>query len=76
MGIRFVRATWTVFCTQILTNGSFVPGDQAALIQIYGGPEEFVRRLDFLHDQNITYIGNEVSRMSLNPMLKEVLTAS
>ncbi|KAF2202244.1 hypothetical protein GQ43DRAFT_318100 [Delitschia confertaspora ATCC 74209] len=39
--------------------GFFVPGDQAALISLYGGPEAFVRRLDYLHDQNITYIGNE-----------------
>ena len=76
MGIRFVRATFIAFCSQSLTDHSFVPGDQAALIQIYGGPEEFVRRLDFLHDQNITYIGNEVSRMNLKPILQEVLTAS
>jgi putative alpha-1,2-mannosidase len=40
---------------------SYVPGDQAALIQLYGGPDGFVKRLDYLHDQNITYIGNEVS---------------
>lgn len=26
---------------------------------LYGGPDGFVRRLDYLHDQNITYIGNE-----------------
>jgi putative alpha-1,2-mannosidase len=26
---------------------------------LYGGPSEFVRRLDYLHDHNITYIGNE-----------------
>lgn len=38
---------------------SFVPHDQATLITLYGGPEGFVRRLDYLHDQNITYIGNE-----------------
>lgn len=25
----------------------------------YGGPDSFVRRLDYLHDQGITYIGNE-----------------
>ncbi|KAI3395878.1 hypothetical protein diail_815 [Diaporthe ilicicola] len=39
--------------------GFFVPHDQATLITLYGGPESFVRRLDYLHDQNITYIGNE-----------------
>lgn len=26
---------------------------------LYGGPSAFVRRLDYLHDHNITYIGNE-----------------
>ncbi|EFQ36308.1 glycosyl hydrolase family 92 [Colletotrichum graminicola] len=39
--------------------GFFVPHDQGTLIDTYGGPDAFVRRLDFLHDQNITYIGNE-----------------
>jgi putative alpha-1,2-mannosidase len=47
-----------------LINCSYVPGDQAALIQLYGGPDGFVKRLDYLHDQNITYIGNEVSTTS------------
>ncbi|KAK5117370.1 hypothetical protein LTR62_005988 [Meristemomyces frigidus] len=37
----------------------FVPHDQARLITTFGGPREFVRRLDYLHDQQITYIGNE-----------------
>ena len=37
----------------------FVPHDQASLINTFGGPEAFVRRLDYLHDRNITYIGNE-----------------
>ncbi|KAF1964323.1 alpha-1,2-mannosidase family protein [Bimuria novae-zelandiae CBS 107.79] len=45
--------------------GFFVPGDQAALIQTYGGPEAFVKRLDFLHDQSITYIGNEPSFLTV-----------
>lgn len=31
----------------------------AALIPMLGGPASFVKRLDYLHDQNITYIGNE-----------------
>ncbi|TEA13851.1 putative secreted glycosidase [Colletotrichum sidae] len=39
--------------------GFFVPHDQGTLISTYGGPDQFVRRLNFLHDQNITYIGNE-----------------
>jgi putative alpha-1,2-mannosidase len=33
---------------------SFVPHDQADLMSLYGGPAEFVRRLNYLHDQNIT----------------------
>ncbi|KAK2027505.1 family 92 glycosyl hydrolase [Colletotrichum zoysiae] len=39
--------------------GFFVPHDQGTLIDTYGGPDAFVRRLNFLHEQNITYIGNE-----------------
>jgi putative alpha-1,2-mannosidase len=38
---------------------SFVPHDQAKLITIFGGPDAFCRRLDYLHDKDITYIGNE-----------------
>ncbi|TVY59115.1 putative secreted glycosidase [Lachnellula cervina] len=37
----------------------FVPHDQATLITTFGGPAAFVERLDYLHNQNITYIGNE-----------------
>ncbi|PVH89054.1 glycoside hydrolase family 92 protein [Cadophora sp. DSE1049] len=37
----------------------FVPHDQATLITTFGGPESFVKRLDYLHDKGITYIGNE-----------------
>ncbi|RLL93194.1 hypothetical protein CFD26_101992 [Aspergillus turcosus] len=37
----------------------FVPHDMAAVVALLGGPAEFVRRLDYLHDQGITYIGNE-----------------
>ena len=43
----------------ILTSYSFVPHDQATLITTLGGPSAFVKRLDYLHDTNITYIGNE-----------------
>ena len=39
--------------------GFFVPHAQADLISTYGGPDAFVKRLDYLHDQEITYIGNE-----------------
>lgn len=31
----------------------------ASLIPLLGGPNNFIKRLDYLHDQNITYIGNE-----------------
>lgn len=31
----------------------------AALITLLGGPNNFVKRLDYLHDKKITYIGNE-----------------
>ena len=37
----------------------FVPHDMASLVTYFGGPDAFVRRLDYLHDNNITYIGNE-----------------
>lgn len=37
----------------------FAPGDMAALIATLGGPEAFVRRLDFLHDSGLLYIGDE-----------------
>lgn len=43
----------------------FVPHDQAALIKKFGGPEEFVRRLDYLHDQRITLISNEPSFLTV-----------
>ena len=39
--------------------GFFVPHDQAALVGLYGGDDAFVRRLDYLHDSGIIYIGNE-----------------
>lgn len=38
---------------------SFVPHDMKTLIKMLGGENNFVRRLDYLHDRNITYIGNE-----------------
>ena len=39
----------------------FVPHDQAGLIERMGGREEFVRRLDALHDARVTYIGESLS---------------
>ncbi|KAK4188768.1 glycoside hydrolase [Podospora australis] len=47
------------FESSIWEYGFFVPHDQATLITLYGGPSAFVKRLDYLHDQQITYIGNE-----------------
>ncbi|CAG8984009.1 hypothetical protein HYALB_00009018 [Hymenoscyphus albidus] len=43
----------------------FVPHDQASLIIVFGGPNEFVKRLDFMHDKQITYIGNEPSFLTV-----------
>lgn len=37
----------------------------AKLIAALGGPETFVKRLDYLHDKNITYIGNEPSFLTV-----------
>jgi len=44
---------------------SFVPHNQAELITLFGGPDAFVRRLDYLHDTEITYIGNEPSFLTV-----------
>jgi putative alpha-1,2-mannosidase len=43
----------------------YVPHDMARLITTLGGPAAFVRRLDYLHDTNITYIGNEPSFLTV-----------
>ncbi|KAF2672136.1 alpha-1,2-mannosidase, putative subfamily [Microthyrium microscopicum] len=37
----------------------YVPGDMAELIKRLGGPDTFVRRLDFYHETQIQYIGDE-----------------
>ncbi|KAK9418286.1 putative Glycoside hydrolase family 92 protein [Seiridium unicorne] len=37
----------------------FVPQDMAALIELLGGPEAFVERLDYFHSSGIIDIGNE-----------------
>ncbi|KAF2429521.1 alpha-1,2-mannosidase, putative subfamily [Tothia fuscella] len=37
----------------------YVPGDMATLIQTLGGPDTFVKRLDFFHTSKIAYIGDE-----------------
>lgn len=53
------------FESSIWEYGFYVPHDQATLISLYGGPDRFVDRLDYLHDQNITYIGNEPSFLTV-----------
>ncbi|KAL7797368.1 glycoside hydrolase family 92 protein [Trichoderma ceciliae] len=45
--------------------GFFVPHDQASLLTLYGGPDAFVDRLSYMHDQDITYIGNEPSFLTV-----------
>lgn len=47
------------FESSVWEYGFFVPHDQARLVALYGGPESFVKRLNYLHDQKITDIGNE-----------------
>lgn len=42
-----------------------MPHDQARLITTFGGPQAFVARLNYLHDNNITYIGNEPSFLTV-----------
>jgi putative alpha-1,2-mannosidase len=62
LGISVVRSLSTHVRIEALysRNGrSFVPHDMATLVTLLGGPSTFVRRLDYLHDQGITYIGNE-----------------
>ncbi|CZT14825.1 probable alpha-1,2-mannosidase family protein [Ramularia collo-cygni] len=43
----------------------YVPHDQAKLIKTMGGAETFVKRLEYMHDENITYIGNEPSFLTV-----------
>ncbi|KAL4939972.1 hypothetical protein BDV06DRAFT_230721 [Aspergillus oleicola] len=43
----------------------FTPHDMQTLITLLGGPAPFIRRLNYLHDSNITYIGNEPSFLTV-----------
>ncbi|KAL4948080.1 glycosyl hydrolase family 92-domain-containing protein [Aspergillus filifer] len=43
----------------------FTPHDMSTLITTLGGPSSFTSRLNYLHDQNITYIGNEPSFLTV-----------
>ncbi|KAI0148664.1 family 92 glycosyl hydrolase [Xylariaceae sp. FL1272] len=47
------------FESSIWEYGFFVPHNQGDLITLYGGADGFVDRLNYLHDTDITYIGNE-----------------
>ncbi|PVH83272.1 glycoside hydrolase family 92 protein [Cadophora sp. DSE1049] len=37
----------------------FVPQDMAALVTLLGGPDEFTKRLNFLHESGLLYMGDE-----------------
>ena len=37
----------------------FVPGDMASLITTLGGPDTFTKRLDYLHESGLLYVGDE-----------------
>ncbi|KAF2497292.1 hypothetical protein BU16DRAFT_549499 [Lophium mytilinum] len=37
----------------------FAPGDMAELIATLGGPDTFAKRLDFIHESGLLYIGDE-----------------
>ncbi|KAG6246942.1 hypothetical protein E4U23_004239 [Claviceps purpurea] len=53
------------FESSVWEYGLFVPHDQARLITLYGGPDRYVKRLNYIHDQKITYIGNEPSFLTV-----------
>lgn len=43
----------------------FVPGDMATLITTLGGNDSFVKRLDFLHESGLLYVGDEQAFLTL-----------
>ncbi|KAF1969732.1 hypothetical protein BU23DRAFT_591437 [Bimuria novae-zelandiae CBS 107.79] len=43
----------------------YAPGDMASLIRTLGGPDTFVRRLDFFHDSGLAYIGDEQAFLTI-----------
>ena len=43
----------------------YAPGDMRTLIRTLGGPEAFVRRLDYFFDSGIAYIGNEQTFLNI-----------
>lgn len=42
-----------------------MPHDIATLIDLIGGPQEFISRLDYLHTSGLTDIGNEPSFLTV-----------
>ncbi|KAF2271171.1 glycoside hydrolase family 92 protein [Lojkania enalia] len=64
-GCSLTRNDAETFESSTWEYGFFVPGDQAALISLYGGPSSFIKRLNYIHDMNITYIGNEPSFLTV-----------
>lgn len=42
----------------------YVPQDMATLVRTLGGPDTFVRRLDYLHTSGLLDIGNEPSELT------------
>ncbi|KAF1363603.1 hypothetical protein EJ07DRAFT_102433 [Lizonia empirigonia] len=43
----------------------YAPGDMASLITTLGGTDTFVKRLDWLHDSGILYVGDEQAFLNL-----------
>lgn len=43
----------------------FVPGDMATLIRTLGGQQQFIKRLDWLHESGILYVGDEQAFLTL-----------
>ena len=54
-----------VFESSIWEYQFYVPHQNAQLIQLLGGPETFVRRLDYLHESGLIDIGNEPSFLTV-----------
>ena len=43
----------------------YVPGDMASLISTLGGTDTFIKRLDWLHESGILYVGDEQAFLNL-----------
>jgi len=53
------------FESSIWEYGFYVPHDQAGLMSFYGGPAEFISRLDYLHDKSVGDISNEPAFLTI-----------